>query len=483
MSKYRLVIIDDEWDRRESAYNKVLGRDDVFELIFIHSPQDLASIIDINPDGYVIDVYLTENGWQTTASEVIEKYIVNFPKPVFLVTEHWNKPSVKDEINKLIRNPISVNHFFAWNEFENVNKEVVSDQRSESTRWKVEVELDVWHQRSSFNLEPDESIQILHISDLQFKDPGTSAKAFLVEDAIAHSLKDQRIFPHFLVVTGDIAYSGRAEEYDAALKWFEDDFLPQLWSDNIDDWRERILLVPGNHDVNLRFASCDFYDYRFDHSGADRLKPADKKYSDHNKYSLLPFREFAHRLTPDKNWNSPHLSWLSNKFLNVNLQFVLLNSSYSLNSDNPSSVEIEADVIKSLKKEIYNTKHENDPYKILLAHHGPQSRDTTINAITNWREVENFIESAKIDMFIHGHGHGHETSRMGGTSSRKNIPIVMAPSTHLNGKLRQDDQLRGFNVIELKRKDNKIIKSQVIHFDVKGVESKVADKSDWFKRI
>jgi len=479
MAKYKLLIIDDEWDRRKKAYQTVLEDPALFDLDFLKNPSELGELQEKNPDGYIIDIFLSENGWQTKASEVLEKYISINPKPVFLVTEHLNEEEIKDEISELLKNPIHINHFFVWDDFTNAENRVSRNENAAATRWKIQVELDRWHQRSIFCPEPDQTLRILHISDMQFDDPGTSTKEFLAEDAIADSLKNDNKSPDFLFISGDISYSGRPDEYLSALSWFDKDFLPQISNDKIDQWRERIVIVPGNHDVNFRLTSCDYYDFNFNSETRENmLVRSATNYQDHKKFGLTPFRNFASKLSPDKNWSDrDSMCWVSNRFIGLGIQIILLNSVLSISSDNPSDVTIDKEMLRLLKRDIHSLRADKKPFRILISHHGPHPRDGLTNAISNWQEVENFIESSEIDLFIHGHGHGYEDNSMGGTTSRKQMPIVMAPSTHLNGQLRSEDQLRGFNLIELYRKNNQITGSKIFHYEIKGARAKIGDSS------
>lgn len=485
MAKYKLLIIDDEWDKRQNAYRTVLEDGELFDLVFLQQPKNLGDIEAISPDGYIVDIFLSENGWHTKASEILDKYISKNRKPVFLVTERLNREEIKDEINNLLKHPVTISHFFPWSEFANTRNEIERNANAATTRWKIQIELDTWHQRSRFSPSPSETLRILQISDLQFKDPGTSVKSFLVEYAIANSLRNDGKLPDFLIINGDIAYSGRPGEYFSALSWFDKEFLPQMKGEDIDQWRERILIVPGNHDVNLRFCSCDYYDYNFSSTNKkDKLIRSKSKYADHQAFGLNPFREFAYRLSPDKNWlEKDNLCWVSNRYIKLGIQFILLNSVLSINSDNPSEVIIENDTLGSLSREIHDLEMDRKPFRILISHHGPQSKEPSIKAIKNWQQVENFIETSEIDLFVHGHGHGYEVNSMGGTTSRRHIPIVMAPTTHLAGKLRSEDQLRGFNLIELHRKNSQVVASIIHHYEIRGASAKIRDSSDAFRRI
>ena len=62
------------------------------------------------------------------------------------------------------------------------------------------------------------------------------------------------VAPDLVVISGDLAFSGRAEEYALARAWLDDQLWPALPGDLP---RDRLLLVPGNHDVDRSKVSRD----------------------------------------------------------------------------------------------------------------------------------------------------------------------------------------------------------------------------------
>jgi formylglycine-generating enzyme required for sulfatase activity/predicted phosphodiesterase len=89
-------------------------------------------------------------------------------------------------------------------------------------------------------------VRLLHISDLHFRakdswdaDPVRNA---LIEDAFA--LRSERGAVDLIVVTGDVAFAGVKAEYDLADRWLGALVL------RLGVPRERVVLVPGNHDVD-----------------------------------------------------------------------------------------------------------------------------------------------------------------------------------------------------------------------------------------
>ena len=99
----------------------------------------------------------------------------------------------------------------------------------------------------------DLPVRLLHLSDLHFStrsqwdaDPILRALArFIAADIAEHQL-----YPDLVVITGDLANAGRREEYQLARQWL-DGLWPCLTSDPATPLaRDRLLLVPGNHDVD-----------------------------------------------------------------------------------------------------------------------------------------------------------------------------------------------------------------------------------------
>ena len=94
----------------------------------------------------------------------------------------------------------------------------------------------------------DNAVRVLHLSDFHFyeerrwdSDPVTRGLAEAIgELAGAHP-------PDVVAITGDIANRGRTSDYKEAFRWIEEGLIPALPQGFP---RDRILMVPGNHDVD-----------------------------------------------------------------------------------------------------------------------------------------------------------------------------------------------------------------------------------------
>ena len=94
-------------------------------------------------------------------------------------------------------------------------------------------------------------IRLLHLSDIHFT-AGKAWDADPVLRALARFIAQEvkgGLIPDLVVITGDLAFAGTADEYRLARDWLDN----QLWPALPDGFpRDRLLLVPGNHDVDRR---------------------------------------------------------------------------------------------------------------------------------------------------------------------------------------------------------------------------------------
>jgi hypothetical protein len=89
-------------------------------------------------------------------------------------------------------------------------------------------------------------VRLLHVSDTHFSTTAWDQDHVL--SALADDVRSQREArgaPDLVVFTGDIAYSGRAAEYDSAETWLRERLLPAAATTP-----SNLILVPGNHDVD-----------------------------------------------------------------------------------------------------------------------------------------------------------------------------------------------------------------------------------------
>src|SRR5437762_5013838 len=92
----------------------------------------------------------------------------------------------------------------------------------------------------------------LHLSDIHFKmtevgqpdDPNLALRSDIIRD-VRRMRNEIGRRADGVLLTGDIAFAGRAEEYVFAYKWLEEKLCPEAGCE-IDD----VFVIPGNHDID-----------------------------------------------------------------------------------------------------------------------------------------------------------------------------------------------------------------------------------------
>lgn len=91
------------------------------------------------------------------------------------------------------------------------------------------------------------AITWLQISELQFSTARIYDTKVVLDELlrdVSEFMQDDGLQPDFIAVTGDIAFSGKAVEYELARQFFD----KLLQTTGLD--KERLVLIPGNHDVD-----------------------------------------------------------------------------------------------------------------------------------------------------------------------------------------------------------------------------------------
>jgi formylglycine-generating enzyme required for sulfatase activity/predicted MPP superfamily phosphohydrolase len=103
--------------------------------------------------------------------------------------------------------------------------------------------------RTQANVGEELPVRVLHLSDLHFG-PERRWESDRVLNGLAGAIGQlvaEGLAPDIVAITGDIASSGRAADYEEAKRWIDTGLLKRLPPRFP---RSRILMVPGNHDVD-----------------------------------------------------------------------------------------------------------------------------------------------------------------------------------------------------------------------------------------
>jgi len=464
------MVIDDARDREE-YYRQVLSISE-FDPIYVWTRREFEEQREIPVDGYIIDVFLDTGDWvDTNAAELLKDAIQNAPRraPVFLVSQLWGDEKVLGVLKQAGElEKVEIVQYLAWTEFQQATEgNQAAEVRKDALRMKLLSELGRWHRRSGFRPSPDDIIRILLLADVQFGDPATDPGATFSENQIANVLKQNHNLPDLIVLAGDISHSGRPDQFKLAEERLALDLMGLLWGkNNVDRYRDRIVLVPGNHDVNLRFSACDNYKFNlstkeFEDETIPFQNADTDNYLSHHSYALEPFRRFARNLTGERNWGDlPSLTWVDRRFVHCGIRFFVLNSVADLNSSKPNRASLNETALREINRSISDSGTDSI-FSIAVSHHGlrPYGASDNETQINNWASCSSFFLMHEIRLWLCGHYHKFNVHSINSIPFNKTpLWVVQAPTSRIS------DTTRGFCVLELKRQAGKVIDAHVHHY-------------------
>lgn len=264
-------------------------------------------------------------------------------------------------------------------------------------------------------------IGILHITDIHFTSKTVLGnKQESLGKVMINDFHDVRKV--YLILSGDIAYSGKKEEYSKAKSFI--DALKKIYGYKVENVDIQPIIIPGNHDCDFSHTSdlrnTILRNVNYDSIGKDNSF-IDLSLAVQN--SFWGFYGFYHKLPSDK------LFYLfDDKIEGRNITFYCLNTAWmsKLKEDSGAMFfpvkRFEKHLAKDLRKDVL---------KIATWHHPINwfNPNTTEN---NKKEFQHFVESlAPVHFFGHEHEHEHQQS----INKNRNI------DTHLlSGKQFHDDK-------------------------------------------
>jgi UDP-2,3-diacylglucosamine pyrophosphatase LpxH len=484
MTSYSILVIDDQPGQTKKLFENLFKGDARFNFDQAQTRSEFENANIDRYDAILLDINLSH--WGMFVSDALA--IIGKRSPVVLVSREWNSDQTHSQITKALAEAKEIK-FIATMMLNNL---IEADWENYAASMRFQLIAAIGRERRTgfLDLAANASVCILHLSDTQYGDPSSEEWAAYVEDQIAQFLlRDGQREIHFIAITGDISFSGEIDQYEKAEKKLTK--LIQRFLPNRSDWRERILLVPGNHDVNLRLAAADKINIKIENTNLSiKNRPTALTKYPHRRFALAPFRDFASRLTGDPRWrDSDELNWINDSFRHIGLRFYLLNSTSTIDCDHPKKAGFLHEAIDELGSD--DLIHEQ-PFGIAFSHHGaPEITDTADDILSNWAKVAPFLTTRGVRLFIHGHGHerkvdrfdlSEQTTRLArrGTLGDREILRIMAPTTHLNEKLRPEGEVRGFNLITLCRTHGKVTSVKVESYETSKSNSPTPSKdSPW----
>jgi 3',5'-cyclic AMP phosphodiesterase CpdA len=252
------------------------------------------------------------------------------------------------------------------------------------------------------------SRHVLHLSDLHMT---TSDQANLWSGQLADDLRHELHLSHLdaLILSGDIANYSTPEEYQAAQL-----FLDHLRQDFPLD-RDRIVIVPGNHDLNWQLAKAAYTLKDREDCTPEELQEgcyipvSDEvvRVRDDAQYQQR-FEHFSAFYRAIKNQDYPRESDQQYTLDKIdNLLFLGLNSAWQLDHHYKTRASINPNALSNALREINRNPDWQNCLKIAVWHHPLDSPGSDRIADPSFLER---LAVAGFRFFLHGHIHKAETS-------------------------------------------------------------------------
>ena len=477
---HKLLIIDDEWNVRDDVYNNLFTKihpgfnwPSIFTIDFLKEPRDISSIQYSKYDAVVVDINLDK--FSISLTDALNA--IGSSAPVILATQRAHEQDISARVLAQVNNPkAKIIHSLDLGAL-NTGNAHERDQVAITNRSLVVMSL-ACHKtfRATHSPGLDMDLIIAHISDTQYGDPSIDSWASFVEEHVADFIIDKYNRVDFVALTGDITYSGKSEEYDLASHGITK-FIKRLWGGANEGERRRVIMVPGNHDVDFRLSGKDELKISFNNDSViltHEPLPSRVISPPGIDLGLFQFRRFAAEYFNNDSWLSDDSPcWFDDSFLHLGIRFVVLNSASIISCSKPSMAALKKSCMEKIMEK-YEKAHRDTCFTIAILHHGPRDLlDKKVSTIDNWAEVSNFLSGINANMLLHGHGHRHLSMLypFGNTDDQTldklfksafsgECQVVsgdrfirsMAPTTHLGEKLRPPDERRGFNVIRMIRR-------------------------------
>ncbi len=491
----RVLVADDQLAHIKQGYQFLFDEREDFEAFYPRSWSEFLRLLsDEYFDLYVVDVDLTN--WNIELDDLLRR----LPKGslVWLASVGWQQGDTHKMLTRALQRAHGSGLAFVGTVDLRLLERLVDADASglssslfgtgpekgyaENTVKLMQVAVETYGRRSNYSLGGDETVRILHISDMQYGDPNSDRWAKHALELIQiHVCEELNKEVHFLAVTGDITYSGKNEQFDQAYAELVH-FAGKLWPGD-EGYRERIWITPGNHDVNMPLCAAAESAYSFSEKEISRTSGVNKELLN---YGLSPYRRFVARLLKE-NSNDDFSSGngVSDRFHSLGLRIHFLNSAGSISCRTPKASSVDQDSLHQA-----DTTVEKNLFNLALCHHGGPRQDFTENfkrgdsveqveAIDNWQDVAAHFELHQVRLLLHGHDHSWRSRALDYRGkqrpdasayfelNRGEFVEACAATTHLNSALRGTNP-RGFNLIELSRTSSKVTGLTVSSYEVES---------------
>ncbi|MCK9394802.1 MAG: metallophosphoesterase [Methylobacter sp.] len=468
-------------EKYQNFADKFNERNPLFKLIldFAENPNDFQKKVQINHySAAIVDAVLEEHGdWLKDKFDITKVLsILGNEIPIAMVSSHWNDTN-SEEIAAAWKKP-NCRTFLHWRDIQ----EIDDGQFGYAEIAFRSMLLDKENLDNSITLDANESIRILHISDIHSGgvDPEYSKADIAACVRKINSHWDSKS-PTFIVLTGDVAEHGNPKQYKIAYGWITD-LYGRLTRGKLP--ARNILYVPGNHDVNLCLAAAAAVKlYKNENNElAAKLEGDDAVQEELISYAYMPFRNFLNEVSDcpllTQDFNDQSFAWIEARFRHLGVVFYGINTAQPARAIGTPGRRVSPDVLTTIADKlqaIVEDCGDNPPLIVGLGHHRPVAAGGDA-AVDNPEAFENlFNREAKTALFMHGHIHEEDSAYFHNPRTDVSLVLNGAASFTKEAVDRPKDSFRGFSLLELKRENYKVKSLQVASFGWLGNDIKRTD--------
>lgn len=415
-----VMIVDDQLqvdvgdDDRKLTYEKWLAQISdfhrgkwSFDVHYCETLDDVAKIVITagQPVLAIIDMVLEGSKWSSRSVEQLDRKLISEDWPMILVSARFDSNKAIERANRLVgatpdRAPFQ---FLTWSA---ISRAVDGVEQSE-VAFIVGAVLSLSRgQDMRFAKRPDDTIEILHITDPHFGkatwDVGSLISLRLAREKVGLHIAD------FLAITGDIADTGTPAQYQLAFDYFEalannrvmvstDTGLP----------RDRVFICPGNHDFSRPLALAANLANNPPYVVGDTMLQENAWI---RSFAWAPYQEFERRITEhSQSWILSPGYRINTRFASSGLIILELNvERYAIDGYQPGISDV--DLRKTINAAVTAVEvvRENSECLLVLAHRHEsniwQALSQTIQS-----NLQGLAGSGPL-IFICGHEHSAEVS-------------------------------------------------------------------------
>jgi CheY-like chemotaxis protein/predicted MPP superfamily phosphohydrolase len=463
-----VIVIDDEFQDRQSFYKKVLSD---YSIRWVGSQRSkIAAFKELHRATFVIlDKVLNKIKTGLDSAEVLRELTQkNQNIPVIMISKFWLKKEARGDEMVQYAKEHTVIDFLSWEEYSDAAGKTSSAVDELADEWKERIETDIEKFSAQIfdRLCEDEKIDIVHLSDLHFG--GKHAETvtnYAVElpRSIFNIIKNT---PKLLLISGDSAEKGKHENFDMAKDWINR-FIGKLNKENTGP-KTSVIIANGNHDCNLStFAK---FCYEYSHSGDncfvyknDISQPtndyAGMKISRTERDIFSEFFEFKESVIQERLYKQTSmLNFVCDYFLPWGIRIVCLNTVNNISPVDTKNADVSNEAIASIIETCTNLSYEKTSvFTILLTHHGPHDLGYGTGSDKVWPKITDLFFSIGINLWLCGHIHDTGPTEIDINKSDETRKVIVAQTSSLLGKEISANAERGFNLISLVR-ENGIVK-------------------------